>query len=45
MLRNIINMFDKREFMSWQEYHEKMMFMENFYWQQNVREKSARNSV
>ncbi|MCF7871908.1 hypothetical protein K9L97_02635 [Candidatus Woesearchaeota archaeon] len=45
MLKNLINIFDKREYMSWQEYHEKMIFLENFYWQQTVRKKSARNAI
>jgi len=45
MLNAITNFFEKREYISWQTYYEKMRFMENFYWQQNVRKKSVKNLV
>ena len=43
MLKSISNIFERREYMSWKEYYEKIRFMENFYWQQEVRQKSAIN--
>ncbi|MCF7865904.1 hypothetical protein K9L67_04120 [Candidatus Woesearchaeota archaeon] len=45
MLKTIMNLFDKKEYMAWQEYNEKMQFMENFYWQQNIRKKSLKNTI
>ena len=35
--------FKKRVFMSWNDYKEKIDFMDNFFWQQSVRRVNVRN--
>lgn len=32
-----------REFVDWEEYSEKVQFIEDFYWQQRVRKMSLKN--
>jgi len=34
-----------REFMTWELYEEKIRFLDNFYWQQEIRRKSLKNAL
>jgi len=39
----IMDFFKRKEYMAWDRYARKVAFIEDFYWQQSVREENIRN--
>ncbi|MFT4260861.1 MAG: hypothetical protein ACMXX9_00325 [Candidatus Woesearchaeota archaeon] len=37
-------LFGKTNYMDWQEYEKRVNFIDQFYWQQSVRQKSLKNT-
>lgn len=44
MVKNMLKFIKKRKYMDWDNYKERIDFLDTFYWQQSVRKMSLQNS-